>query len=60
MSFLRVGIIEWMTNTKPMKDFLQDSLEEDERKTYSKAPALQMEWLRTKYGGDRNYKEMYK
>ena len=60
MSFLRVGIIEWMTNTKPMKEFLQDSLEEDERKTYSKAPVLQAEWLRTKYGGDRNYKEMYK
>jgi hypothetical protein len=55
-----VGIIEWVTNTKPLKEFLQNSLEEGEKKTYDKAPQMQVEWLRKRYGGDRNYKDMYK
>ncbi len=30
----RVGLIEWVENTKPLKDFLQDALTDTERKHY--------------------------
>lgn len=31
---LRVGLIEWVENTKPLKEFLQDALTDTERKHY--------------------------
>jgi len=30
----RVGLIEWIENTKPLKDFLQEALTEEESKYY--------------------------
>lgn len=30
----RVGLIEWIENTKPLKDFLQEALTEEETKYY--------------------------
>ena len=57
----RVGVIEWMENTKPLKDFLMDRLTQDERKRFDDAAKYNYEWL-TKYGSDnmRRYKTMYK
>ena len=34
MCVCRVGMIEWVQNTKPLKDFVQSALTEDEQKTY--------------------------
>ena len=33
----RVGLIEWVENTKPLKDFLQAALTEEERKKFTYA-----------------------
>ncbi len=45
-----------MTNTKPLKEFLQDALEEEEKQTYLlKAVSWHREWLR-KYGHETSYK----
>ena len=58
----RVGLIEWMKNTKPLKDFLQDALADDqERKHYGNASKWQNDWL-AKYGNTppEKYKTMYR
>ena len=57
----RVGLIEWMKNTKPLKDFLQDAVTDDEKKHYFTAPKWHNEWL-GKYGRNQGewYKNMYK
>ncbi|XP_065898419.1 DNA-dependent protein kinase catalytic subunit-like isoform X2 [Dysidea avara] len=52
----RLGVIEWVNNTKPLKDFLVNAMTAAELKSYSNAPKLQNEWLK-KYGF---YKDMYK
>lgn len=52
-----MGIIEWMKNTMPLKEFLQNALEEKERKNYFNAASWQIDWL-SKF--DCNYKVMYK
>ena len=31
---IRVGIIQWLNNTKPLKDFLESALEEVEKNSY--------------------------
>lgn len=61
LTWFRVGVIEWIENTKPLKDFLMDSLTQDERKQFGDAAKYHHEWM-TKYGGDnmRRYKTMYK
>ena len=61
VSNCRVGLIEWMKNTKPLKEFLQDALTNDEKKRYHTASEWQNEWLR-KYGRIPGewYKTMYK
>ena len=33
---IRVGLIEWMMSTAPLKDFLEEALEEDEKDSYYK------------------------
>ena len=57
----RVGLIDWMKNTKPLKDFLQDALTEDEKKHYLTASKWHNDWL-GKYGRNQGewYKTMYK
>jgi DNA-dependent protein kinase catalytic subunit len=54
----RVGMIEWVQNTKPLKDFVQSALSDEERKNYGRPAAMQGEWLQKKYSN--NYKVMYK
>lgn len=56
MYICSVGVIEWVSNTLPLKDFLTGSLTEGERKRYTEIPRHQSEWLK-KYNG--NYKTMY-
>jgi DNA-dependent protein kinase catalytic subunit len=53
----RVGMIEWVQNTKPLKDFVQSALDDNEMKNYTKPSAMQTDWLK-KYTS--NYKVMYK
>jgi hypothetical protein len=51
-----------MKNTKPLKDFLQDALADDqEKKHYSNASKWQNDWL-AKYGDSapQKYKAMYR
>ena len=51
-----------MKNTKPLKDFLQDALTDDqEKKHYSNASKWQGDWL-AKYGNTaaEKYKNMYR
>ena len=57
----RVGLIEWMKNTKPLKEFLQDALTEEERKRYLTASKWHNEWL-GKYGKSPGewYRVMYR
>ena len=31
----RIGMIEWVQNTKPLKDFMQSALTDDEKKNYT-------------------------
>lgn len=54
----RVGVIEWMRNTKPLKDFLVDSLREAEKQRFYDATKFHREWI-SKFGKD-GYKSMYK
>lgn len=30
----RIGMIEWVENTKPLKDFMQSAMTDDEKKYY--------------------------
>ncbi|XP_064405997.1 DNA-dependent protein kinase catalytic subunit-like isoform X2 [Halichondria panicea] len=60
----RVGVIEWMQNTKPLKDFLVDNLTDAEKGRFTDAFKYQSDWLK-KYGGNSKaptdvYKAMYK
>ena len=49
-----------MKNTKPLKEFLRNAMDESEFKNYQKAANLQGEWLK-KYGnGHGAYKVMYR
>ena len=51
-------MIEWMKNTKPLKEFLKDALREDELDNYAKASKYQNDWICSKYKG--NYSNMYR
>ncbi|ROT76684.1 putative DNA-dependent protein kinase catalytic subunit-like [Penaeus vannamei] len=44
---LRVGILQWVDSTQPLKDFINDSYRENETKCYGEARAL--------YGKNENY-----
>ena len=55
---LRVGLIEWMKNTKPLKEFLKGAMEENEQETYQKATVWHVDWLKKKY--EEKYQVMYK
>ena len=50
-----------MKNTKPLKEFLQEALADDEKKHYSNASKWHNEWL-GKYGRNQGewYKAMYR
>ena len=52
--FRRVGIIEWMKNTTPLKDFLKG---DNEMTNNLRAGALHNEWLKKNY---EKYTVMYK
>ena len=54
----RVGIIEWMKNTKPLKEFVMDALREDEVDNYKSATMYHKKWLTSKY--KNSYQEMYR
>jgi DNA-dependent protein kinase catalytic subunit len=56
----RFGLIEWLKDTQPLKDFMNNQLLHSERKKPQDAIAMQGKWLKTKFGGDRNYTEMFK
>ena len=60
-TLLRVGLIEWMKNTIPLKEFLQNALSEEEKKPYGTAGKWHSEWL-SKYGKNNPeaYKAMYR
>lgn len=36
----RVGLIEWVKSTKPLKDFMEEALEEDEKSNYKSVTAV--------------------
>jgi len=55
--FVRVGLIEWMKHTKPLKDFVKDALGEEELNAYNRAATYQSKWL-DKH--ESNYKTMYR
>eukprot|EP00731_Ephydatia_muelleri_P028749 Em0020g393a len=57
----RVGLIGWVENTIPLKDFLKNALTESEEKHYMNGANWHEEWLK-KFNSDRTkaYKEMYK
>lgn len=54
----RVGLIEWMKHTKPLKEFLKDAMDKDEQAKYTSAMAKHNQWLDSKHEG--NYRTMYK
>ena len=72
MAIYRLGVIEWVNNTKPLKDFLANAMTTGEHKNsrsplincpsqyyyhyHSNAVKLHNEWLK-KFG---YYKDMYK
>jgi DNA-dependent protein kinase catalytic subunit len=53
----RIGMIEWVQNTKPLKDFMQSALTDDEKKSYANAGKWQVQWMQ-KY--KKYYPTMYK
>ncbi|XP_019852740.1 PREDICTED: DNA-dependent protein kinase catalytic subunit [Amphimedon queenslandica] len=57
----RVGLIEWVRNTMPLKDFIQ--LSDPEKKSLPAASKMNQKWLEQKFGGSNYvnwYYEMYK
>ncbi len=55
--FHRVGLIEWMQHTKPLKEFVKDALKDEEMENYNKASKYQQDWL---HKHADNYKVMYR
>lgn len=61
----RVGLIEWMQNTKPFKDMLRDAMTRTEHESYSAKDGPQHRYLKwiEKFKGNKTtnlYGEMYK
>ncbi len=52
-----------MKNTKPLKEFLEEALEDGERKDYKNASTLHYQWVSSKHPGGNStqiYRAMYK
>lgn len=47
-----------MKNTKPLKEFLQDAVEDEEKVEYRRASELHSHWLKSKH--QDSYKVMYR